>query len=107
VLDEVAVELAADPRVSHYLLDKPEIFGWNNISIWAVVVRMSVKVMAGKQGEVARTQRQRTLEAFRQAGIAVETSKGQFIQNWETFSKVTAKSKSGSSHQSFVLHPQN
>ena len=80
-IGQVAVELAADPRVSHYLLDKPEIFGWNNISSWAVVVRMSVKVMAGKQGEVARTLRQHALEALRQAGIAVETSKGQFIQS--------------------------
>jgi hypothetical protein len=32
ILDKAAVELATDPRVSHYLLDKPEIFGWNNIS---------------------------------------------------------------------------
>jgi hypothetical protein len=43
-------------------------------------VRMSVKVMAGKQGEVARTPRQHALEALHQAGITVEPSKGQFIQ---------------------------
>ena len=44
--------LAADPQVKPHLLAAPEIFGWNNINDWAVVVRLSVKVLAGKQVQV-------------------------------------------------------
>lgn len=81
VLDEVLVRVAADPLVSPHLLDKPEIFGWNQFSEWAVVVRLRVKVIAGKQGDVARVMRQYALEALRKAGVPVETYKGQVIQS--------------------------
>ena len=73
VLDEVLVRVAADPLASPHLLDQPEIFGWNQFSEWAVVVRMSARVIAGKQGEVARLMRQYALEALREAGITVES----------------------------------
>ena len=63
--------MAADPRVKPYMLDAPEIFGWNQFSEWSVIVRMRVKVTAGKQGEVARVMRQHALEAMEQAGISV------------------------------------
>jgi small conductance mechanosensitive channel len=81
VLDEVLVRVAADPLVSPHLLDKPEIFGWNQFSEWAVVVRLRVKVIAGKQGDVARVMRQYALEALREAGVPVETYKGQAFQS--------------------------
>lgn len=72
--------LASNPDIKSYLLAEPEIFGWNNISSWAVVVRMSVKVVAGKQGDVARIMRQYALEALREAGVSVESFKGQSFQ---------------------------
>jgi small conductance mechanosensitive channel len=80
-LKEALARLAADPVIKPYLLAEPEIFGWNNISAWALVVRMSVKVTAGKQGEVARLLRQYAFEALREAGVAVESLKGQVFQS--------------------------
>jgi moderate conductance mechanosensitive channel len=73
VLDEALVRVAADPFVSPHLLDKPEIYGWNQFREWAVVVRLSVKVIAGKQGDVARVMRQYALEALQKAGVTVES----------------------------------
>ena len=73
VLDEVLVRVAADPLVSPHLLEKPEIFGWNQFSEWAVVVRISAKVVAGKQGDVARVMRQYALEALKDAGVTIES----------------------------------
>ena len=73
VLDEVIIRVAADPIVSPHLIDKPEIFGWNQFNEWAVVVRISAKVIAGKQGEVARVIRQYALEALQEAGVTVES----------------------------------
>ena len=70
-LDEALARLAADPRVKPHLLAEPEIFGWNAFSDWAVIVRVRAKVMAGKQGDVARAMRQYALEALDQAGISV------------------------------------
>jgi len=80
-LQGALARLSADPDIKSYLLAEPEIFGWNSISAWAVVVRMSVKVMAGKQGEVARLLRQYAFEALREAGVAVESFKGQAFQS--------------------------
>jgi small conductance mechanosensitive channel len=72
-LENALARLAADPRVKPHLLAAPEIFGWNDISDWAVVVRLSVKVLAGKQAEVARLMRQYALEALQEAGVPVES----------------------------------
>jgi small conductance mechanosensitive channel len=73
VLDEALHKVAADPRVKSYLLDPPEIFGWNAMNEWAVIVRLRVKVKAGKQGEVARVMREYALAALREACIPVES----------------------------------
>ena len=70
-LDEALMKMAADPRVKPHLLAAPEIFGWNALNDWAVVVRMRARVTAGKQGEVARVMRQYALEALNQAGVPV------------------------------------
>ena len=73
-LEEALAKLAADQRIKPHLLAAPEIFGWNDISDWAVVVRLSVKVLAGKQVEVARILRQYALEALHEVGVPVESS---------------------------------
>jgi small-conductance mechanosensitive channel len=72
-LDEALARLAADPRVKPHLLAVPEIFGWNAFNDWSVVVRLSAKVTADKQGEVARPMRQYALEALQEAGVPVES----------------------------------
>jgi small conductance mechanosensitive channel len=69
VLEKSLARLAEDPRVKPYLLGEPEIFGWNDIKDWAVVVRMRAKVIAGRQAEVARLMRQFAYEDLREAGI--------------------------------------
>jgi moderate conductance mechanosensitive channel len=71
VLDEALLKMAADPRFKPYLLDAPEIFGWNQFSDWSVIVRMRAKVTAGKQGDVSRAIRQYALEMLDQAGMSV------------------------------------
>lgn len=73
-LEGALARLGSDPEIKPHLLASPEIFGWNEISEWSVVVRLSVKVVAGKQMEVARVMRQYALEALRQAGIPVESA---------------------------------
>ena len=72
-LDEALARLAADPRVKPYLLAAPEIFGWNAFNDWSVIVRLSAKVTAGKQADVARPMRQYALEALQEAGVSVES----------------------------------
>jgi small conductance mechanosensitive channel len=52
-LDKALAELANDADIKPYLLAAPEIFGWNAINEWSVVVRLSAKVMVGKQSVVA------------------------------------------------------
>jgi small-conductance mechanosensitive channel len=73
VLDEALSKVAADLRVKPHLLAEPEIFGWNSLSDWSVIVRLRARVTAGKQGEVARIMRQTALEALREGGVPVES----------------------------------
>ncbi len=79
VLDEALVLLEADPRVKPYLLDRPELFGWNALSDWAVQVRLRAKVMAGRQSEVSRIMRQIAIEALQAAGVPVESRQNLLI----------------------------
>jgi moderate conductance mechanosensitive channel len=72
-LKKALARLASDPHIKPYLLTTPEIFGWNGLSDWAVVVKLSAKVTAGKQDEVARILRQYALEALHEAGVPVES----------------------------------
>ena len=69
-LDDALARMAHDPRVNPFLLDKPEIFGWNGLTDSGVTVRMRVRTKAGKQGQVARVMREYALEALRMAGLA-------------------------------------
>ena len=79
-LKEALGRLASDSTVKPYLLAAPEIFGWNALSDWSVVVRLSAKVRAGKQAEVARILRQYALEALHEAGVPVESSTRRVFQ---------------------------
>jgi len=79
-LKEALGRFASDSTVKPYLLDTPEIFGWNALSDWSVVVRLSAKVRAGKQAEVARILRQYALEALHEAGVPVESSTRRVFQ---------------------------
>jgi small conductance mechanosensitive channel len=66
-LEKALERLAADPNLKQYLLAAPEFFGWDGLNDWAVVVKLSVKVSAGKRDEVTRELRQYALEALHEA----------------------------------------
>ncbi len=72
-LQQALADLADDPRAKPYLLAEPEIYGWNDFSDWSVTVRLRAKVVAGKQGSVARVVREYALEALQKAGVPVES----------------------------------
>ena len=72
-LEKALERLAADPNIKQYLLAAPEFFGWDALNDWAVVVKLSVKVTAGKRDEVTRVLRQYALEALYEAGVPVES----------------------------------
>jgi small conductance mechanosensitive channel len=69
LLDSAMTEATTDPTIQEYLLDRPEIFGWNQFSNQGVRVRLRAKVKPGKQAEVARVLRRHALDALRDAGI--------------------------------------
>jgi moderate conductance mechanosensitive channel len=68
-LENAIARLSVDQSIKPYLLAEPEIFGWNAINEWAVIVKLSVKVTAGKRDQVVRVMRQYALEALNEAGI--------------------------------------
>ena len=71
-LEKALERLDTDPMLKPFLLAPPEIFGWDGFSEWSVVVKLRVKVTAGKQGDVARVLRQYALEALLEAGVPIE-----------------------------------
>jgi small-conductance mechanosensitive channel len=72
-LETALARLNADPQIKPYLLAEPEIYGWDGLSDWAVVVKLSAKVTAGKRGEVSRVLRQYAIEALHEAGVPVNS----------------------------------
>ena len=80
-LEKALARLASDPRIKSHLLAAPEIFGWNDVSDWAVVVRLSAKVVAGKQAEVARILRKYAFDELHEAGVPVESSTRMVFQS--------------------------
>jgi moderate conductance mechanosensitive channel len=62
-----------DESIKSYLLDEPKITGWNNLTDWAIQVRMSAKTPPGKAADVAIIMRKYALEAIQAAGIPLIT----------------------------------
>jgi moderate conductance mechanosensitive channel len=80
-LEEALARLAADPAVKPNLLAAPEVIGYYNISEWAVAVRLSAKVVAGKKVEVARVMRHYALEELHKAGVSIESFNRKLYQS--------------------------
>jgi small conductance mechanosensitive channel len=57
--------------VEPWLLDTPEVAGWNSLSDWAVQIRLTAKTLPGKQYTVQSALRRCAIEALTQAGIAI------------------------------------
>lgn len=70
-LDIAMAEAAADPAIAPWLLEKPEILGWNQTNDLGVRVRLQAKVKPGQQWGVARELRRLALDALHEANIAI------------------------------------
>lgn len=64
-------EASQDEILKPLLLEEPQIQGWNNMSEWAVQVRLSVKTPPGKQFTAATILRKYALEALQNTGISL------------------------------------
>ncbi len=62
---------AENESIQPFLLEPPEVLGWQSFSDWAMQVRLVARTVAGKQVEVARVLRQEALAALGAAGIRV------------------------------------
>jgi small conductance mechanosensitive channel len=84
ILNAAMAEAAADPAIAPFLLEPPEILGWNQTNDLGVRVRMQAKVKPGQQWSVARELRRRALEALHEAGIPIAHSYWQAQQTGQT-----------------------
>lgn len=69
VLEMVGDQLAADERWAPLLLDAPQVTGIEAISVGYLQLRIMVRTVPTRQGEVSAEIRRRAIEAFRKAGI--------------------------------------
>jgi small conductance mechanosensitive channel len=68
-LEKSLARLSANQNIKPFLLGDPEMFGWNDIKDWSVVMRLRAKVVAGKHDEISRFMRQYALEELHAAGL--------------------------------------
>jgi small conductance mechanosensitive channel len=67
---------SADEELGPLLLEEPQIQGWNNLSEWAIQVRLSAKTLPGKQFIVATILRKYALRALQDADISLALPPG-------------------------------
>lgn len=80
ILQAALAKLGSDPSVKTALLGDPEVFGWQALSDWSVIVRLRAKVIAGRQNEVARAMRRDAIEALNAAGVPVASHRRLLLQ---------------------------
>ena len=71
VLQASLEQAKADPALSPFLLEPPQVASWHGLSERAVQIRLTAKTTPDKQYDVARMLRQRALDALTQAGLAL------------------------------------
>jgi small conductance mechanosensitive channel len=71
VLQTALEQTKADPTLSPFLLEAPQVASWHGLSERAVQIRLTAKTTPDKQYDVARMLRQRALDALTQAGLAL------------------------------------
>jgi small conductance mechanosensitive channel len=64
-------QVLRDETVKDLLIGQPDIVTWNNLSDWAVQVRLLARTLPGKQWLVARALRRWAVEALHGAGFEV------------------------------------
>lgn len=71
ILQEAVKTCGESEALEPWLLDTPEVAGWNSLSDWAVQIRLTAKTLPGKQYTVQSALRRCAIEALTQAGIAI------------------------------------
>jgi small conductance mechanosensitive channel len=69
VLEEVAVEMEADPAYADVLLDKPVVAGVNAVTATAMTIRMTARTAPNQHWGVQRSLLERSLQALAKAGV--------------------------------------
>ena len=71
ILQEAVKTCGESEAVKPWLLDPPDVAGWNSLSDWAVQIRLTARTLPGKQYGVQSALRRCAIEALSQAGIAI------------------------------------
>jgi small conductance mechanosensitive channel len=69
VIRTAVAEVAAEPEVAEHLIEEPEVWGVEDVTIDGAVVRLAVKTTADAQWNVARRMRRHVVDALTAAGI--------------------------------------
>ncbi len=69
VIRTAVAEVAAEPEVAEHLIEEPEVWGVEDVTIDGAVVRLAVKTAADAQWNVARRMRRHVVDALTAAGI--------------------------------------
>jgi small conductance mechanosensitive channel len=69
VIRTAVAEVAAQPEVAEHLIEEPEVWGVEDVTIDGAVVRLAVKTVADAQWDVARRMRRHVVDALTAAGI--------------------------------------
>jgi small conductance mechanosensitive channel len=69
VIHAAVTEAAAEPEVAEQLIEDPEVWGVEEVTVEGAVVRLVVKTVADAQWDVARRIRRHVLDALTAAGI--------------------------------------
>jgi small conductance mechanosensitive channel len=70
-LNTAMQDLQADAEIKDYLIGEPVIVSWNNLTEWAVQVRLMARTLPGKQWAVGQALRRCAMQALAAAGIRV------------------------------------
>jgi len=71
IMKQVGAELRADLKFGPLMVDDPEVFGVDDFTESAVIIKARLKTRPIKQWEVGREYRRRLKQAFDQAGIEI------------------------------------
>ncbi|WP_329087129.1 mechanosensitive ion channel family protein [Actinomadura citrea] len=73
ILQTTADQLVADAPWSDIVLEQPSVWGVQALAGDAIVIRVVLKTVPGRQGDIARELRERVKRAFDEAGVTVAT----------------------------------
>jgi len=75
LVEQVAAELAADPKWSEHVLEAPEVWGVEDVQADAFLLRLVVKTEPLQQWPVARELRERIMRTFTAEGVEISSAK--------------------------------